>query len=207
MKCHYCGAEVKTGSFLHCPVCGRPLDSVTQQLADFRQQTQKQSVMESGSVPAAGKERMQEIRDVKARTAARLGLDMKFYGFMVSYGLYALALILLVAAAVLFLSMRRVDGPKTEAFLIAGIICAAGIGLCLLSRHLLAGHKSSGPLVLYILTSLLFLLLAVSAVRLAGTGKLLCITGAVLLIILLIFEVNYFQKRKFLFGGTSKNSR
>ena len=205
MKCHYCGAEIRTGSLLHCPVCGKPLDSVTQQLADFRQQTQKQSVMEPEPSPAGGKERMQEIRDVKARAAARLGLDMKFYGFLVSYGLYALALILLVAAAVLFLSMRRVNGSQTASFLLAGIICTAGIGLCLLSRQLLAGHKSSGPLVLYILTSLLFLLLAVSAVRLAGTGKVLCITGAVLLLILLIYEVNYFQKRKFLFGGSLQN--
>ena len=46
MICHYCGTEIKENS-LHCPNCGAPMDSVTQQLISFREETQSLPPAES----------------------------------------------------------------------------------------------------------------------------------------------------------------
>ena len=50
MICHYCGTEIKENS-LHCQNCGAPLDSVTQQLIRFRQETQSLPSAESKKRP------------------------------------------------------------------------------------------------------------------------------------------------------------
>ena len=39
MKCHYCGAEIPNDTTLHCPACGAPMDSVTQQLVSYHERT------------------------------------------------------------------------------------------------------------------------------------------------------------------------
>ena len=50
MICHYCGTEIKENS-LHCPNCGAPMDSVTQQLISYREETQSIPSTESTKRP------------------------------------------------------------------------------------------------------------------------------------------------------------
>ena len=64
MICHYCGAELPDNS-LHCPSCHAPMDSVTQQLVSYRQQTQAHS---APARPQKAEQKVQRVHESALRS-------------------------------------------------------------------------------------------------------------------------------------------
>ncbi len=89
MNCHYCGAEIRENE-LHCPECGAPMDSVTQQLKSYREQTQ--------SLPPAEAEK----RSVKPVQHTREQVQRSQQILMITAVILAAAIVIILVLSVLF---------------------------------------------------------------------------------------------------------